>query len=208
LDLDRDLATVRPLGAVHLSDRGGSRGLVVEVVELATPPRPELLGEDLVHGAGRHRRGGVLELRERRAVGSRELLGEGRLEDRQRLAELHRTALELAEDAEQLVGGASLQLGCHRLGGLAAQALAETEGGAAGDAERQPGEPGGAGDGVARKIVHEFIVRLGTKDLVVPGSYLAVISLRSPADDLACRPPRLACSGCRMPEAGMPLPPP
>ena len=57
--------------------------------------------------------------------GACDLVGQRRLEDRHRLAELHRPALELAQGAEQLLGGALLHLGQHRLGRGAADALAE-----------------------------------------------------------------------------------
>ena len=45
--------------------------------------------------------------------GAGQLVGQRRLEDRHRLAELHRPALELAEGAEELLGGALLDLGQH-----------------------------------------------------------------------------------------------
>ena len=54
---------------------------------------------------------GLLQLGQGGAVGRGQLLGQGRLEHRQGLAELHRAALEVAQDAEDLLGGALLQLG-------------------------------------------------------------------------------------------------
>jgi hypothetical protein len=56
LDLHRDLAAVPPAGAVHLPDRGGGGGLVVELGERLAPVRAEIFGEDTVHGAGGQRR--------------------------------------------------------------------------------------------------------------------------------------------------------
>ena len=76
----------------------------------------EVAGQDLADGLGRHRRRRVLQPGELLAVGRRDLVGQRRLEHRQRLAELHRAALELAQRAEQLLGGALLDLGHHGLG--------------------------------------------------------------------------------------------
>ena len=90
-----------------------------------------------MHHRGRHRRRGVLQLGERRAVGRGHLLGQRGLEDRHGLAELHRPALELAEHLEELLGGPGLHLGGHQLGRLAADPLADAEGGAPGEAERE-----------------------------------------------------------------------
>ncbi len=109
----------------------------------------ELAGQDLVHGDRRHRRRGVLQPGELLAVGRRDLLGQRRLEDRDRLAHLHRPALEVAERAEQLLGGALLHLGEHRVGRGAAEPPAHAQRGAAGEAEGQGGEPRRAGDGLA-----------------------------------------------------------
>ena len=57
---------------------------------------PRSRGEHVAHRLRRHRRRGVLQPGELLAVGRRELVGQRRLEHRQRLAELHRAALELA----------------------------------------------------------------------------------------------------------------
>jgi hypothetical protein len=78
-----------------------------------------------VHGRRGQRRRRLLQLGQRGAVRRRHVLGQAGLEDRQRLAELHGAALELAEHLEQLLGGARLQLRGDELGGAAAQALAE-----------------------------------------------------------------------------------
>ena len=52
------------------------------------------------------------------AVRRHQLVRQGGLEDRQRLAELHRAALELAQGAEQLLGRALLDLGGTASAGL------------------------------------------------------------------------------------------
>jgi hypothetical protein len=74
------------------------------------PVVPEVGGEHPVHRGGRQRRRGLLQPGQRRPVGAGQLGRQRRLEDRQRLAELHRPALELAEHPEDLVGGALLDL--------------------------------------------------------------------------------------------------
>ena len=48
LDLDRHVAAVAPDGPVHLADRGGRGGGVVERRELAPPAGAELVGQDTV----------------------------------------------------------------------------------------------------------------------------------------------------------------
>src|SRR5690606_28410800 len=107
-----------------------------------------------VDGAGRHRRGRLLELGQRRAIGARDLLRKSRLEDRQGLAELHRAALELAEHLEELLGGALLKLAADKFRGLAHDPLAESPRRPPGEAERERGQLGGPGDRLARKIRH------------------------------------------------------
>ena len=89
------------------------------------PVRSELALEDGAHGHRRHRRRGVLQPGQLLAVGPGQLVGQRRLEDRHRLAELHRAALEVTQGAEQLLGGALLDLGEHRLGGGATDPLAQ-----------------------------------------------------------------------------------
>ena len=77
--------------------------------------------------------------------GAGDLLGHRGLEDRQRLAELHRPALELAEHGEQLLGGPLLQLGVDLLGRPARQLLAHARGsrGLRRPAGAQPAVPSG-----------------------------------------------------------------
>ena len=78
--------------------------------------RPKASAQHPVHRRRGHRRGGLLQLGQRGAVRTGHLLGEGRLEDAHRLAELHRAALELAEHPEHLLGGA--RAGSRRRPGL------------------------------------------------------------------------------------------
>ena len=111
LDLDRDLAPVRPDRAMHLADAGRRGRHVVELAEALGPGPAELLGQHPVHDRDVHRRRGLLQPGQRLAVGGRRLFGQRGFEDRQGLAELHRAALELAQHLEQLLGGAPLQLG-------------------------------------------------------------------------------------------------
>ena len=65
------------------------------------------------------------------AVRAGDVVGQHRLEQAQRLPELHRPALELAEHLEQLLRGPLLQLLADLLGGRAADPSAEAEGRAA-----------------------------------------------------------------------------
>ena len=163
LHLDRDLAllarrVVEPPAAVDLTDGGGGRGRAVEPHQALGPVGAEVGGELLAHGRGRHRRCGVLERGEVLAVGGGDVLGQRGLEDAQRLAELHRPALELAQGAEELLGRALLHLGEHRLRGPAAQPLAEAHGLSSGVAQREGCEPGGARGGLAGELGHGPIV--------------------------------------------------
>ena len=150
LHLHRHRPAVAPDAAMHLPDRGSRRRLVVELAEQLAPPRPQLGGQHPVHGRRRHRRGRVLQLGQRGAVRPGQLLGQRRLEDAHRLAELHRPALELAEHPEQLVGGAGLDLGSNQFGRPAPDPLPQPEGGAPGEAERQCCQLHGARDGTPR----------------------------------------------------------
>ncbi|CAB4964541.1 unannotated protein [freshwater metagenome] len=123
LDLHGDLAAVAPHRPVHLADGGRRGGRVVEVGKALAPVLAELVGQHSVHGGGGQRRRGVLQFGEGGAVGAGHLLGQGSLEDTHRLAHLHGPTLELAQHLEQLLGGASLNLGADRLGGLSSNAL-------------------------------------------------------------------------------------
>ena len=90
-------------------------------------PVPSSLAEHVVHGGAGIGGAESWSLVELRAVGRRQLLGERRLEDGQRLAHLHRAALEVAERLEELLGGALLHLGHHGLGGGAAEPPAHAD---------------------------------------------------------------------------------
>ena len=115
----------------------------------------------LAHRAGRHRRRGVLQPGQLVAVRRRDLVGEGGLEHAQRLAELHRPALELAERAEQLLGGALLHLAQHDLRGTPAEPLAEPHRLPPGVAEGQRRQPRRTRGGLAGKLGHAAIVADG-----------------------------------------------
>jgi hypothetical protein len=165
LDLDRDDAPVAPYRAVDLTDRrGGDRG-VVEGGEPAPPPRAELLGEHGVDSVRGQRRGAVLELGEGGAVWAGDLLRQRRLEDRHRLAELHRPALELAERGEELLGGAGLQLRSDCLGRCAPDPAAQSPGRATGIPDGQRGQLGRPSHRLAGDVAHSAIVSLpGERD--------------------------------------------
>src|SRR5581483_6587611 len=83
-----------------------------------------------------------------------DLLRESGLEDGERLAELHRAPLQLAEHPEELVGGPLLELGRHHVGRAATEPLAQPEGGPSGDAQRQRRELRRPGHRLPRKITH------------------------------------------------------
>ena len=121
--------------------------------------RAELLGEHPVHGGGRQRRGRLLQPGERLPVRPGELLGQGRLEDGQGLAELHGAALEPAQHPEQVFGGPLLDLGGDHLGCQPGDPLAQADRGPPGEAQRQAGQARGPADRPARYVVfHHPIV--------------------------------------------------
>jgi hypothetical protein len=146
------------LRPVHLPDacRGGGR--VVEVAKEFAPVRAELLRQHPVYGPGRQWRRRLLELDQRLPVRLSQRLGQGGLEHAQRLAHLHRAALELAKDAEQLLSRTFLDLGGDDIGRHAGHPLAETEHRPSGVAQWQRGELGGAGHCAARDVGHRPIV--------------------------------------------------
>src|SRR3954470_17522903 len=158
LQLDRDFTAVLPAGAMHLPDRGGSGGNLAELRERRAPVGAQPFGEHLVHRRRGHRRRGLLQLGQRRAVGTGEVLGQRRLEHRQRLTELHRAALELAEHAEQLLSGARLQLARDKLSGAAADALAEPDGCSSCNPQRETRKLGAARDRPPGYVAHVTIV--------------------------------------------------
>ena len=137
LDLDRDLAAVGPHRLVHLADAGRRDRLVVERAEPLPPLGAQLRVEDPVHLGRGQRRGLPLQLGQRLAVGLAVLLGDRGLHDRQRLADLHRAALEFAEHGEELLGGLVHQFGVDLVLRLAGQPFAEAQRGTARHSHRK-----------------------------------------------------------------------
>jgi hypothetical protein len=119
---------------------------------------PSSIGEHLVHAGRRQRRRRGLQLGQRGAVRAGELLRQRRLEDGQRLPHLHGAALELAQHAEQLLGGALLDLGGDGLRVDPGDSLAEAQRGTPSEAERQRGELHGARHGATGYVGHPIIV--------------------------------------------------
>ena len=158
LDLDGHLAAVGPHRFVDLADAGrGHRG-VVERQEPLAPPGAELAVEHAVHPCGGQRRGILLQLRQSFAVGLAELLGDGGFHHRQRLADLHRPALEFTEHREQLVCRLLHKLGVDLVLGLAGQAFAEAQRGAAGHPDGKARELCVARDAAASYLCHLSII--------------------------------------------------
>ncbi len=73
--------------------------------------RTELCGQHAMHAGRGQRRRRFLQSGERGPVGSGDLFRQGRLEDGQRLSELHGPTLELAEHLEQMLCRALLDVG-------------------------------------------------------------------------------------------------
>src|SRR5699024_3612241 len=92
-----------------------------------------------------------------------------RLEDGERLADLHRPTLERAEHFEELLGGLPLDVGVHRLGGRAAEPPPEPAGAAPGVPERERGEPGGTPGRASGDLCHTAIVSPEPESAVDPG---------------------------------------
>jgi hypothetical protein len=148
LHLDRHRGAVLPHRAVHLADARRGHRPVVEGPEQVAPAGGERRVERPVDGGGRHRRRRLLQADERVAVRPGELRRQGGLHRRQRLPDLHRAALELAECAEQLLRRAGLHLRRDRLGRLPAEPAAEADRRPAGVGGGQRGEPGRCAAGV------------------------------------------------------------
>ncbi len=155
LDLDGNLAPVVPDGSVHLADGRGGRRLVVELGEAGPPTLAHVAREHLVHSPGRHRRRGFLQPGQGGPVRFGDLRGQRGLEYGQRLPELHRAALELAQDPEDLSCCPLLDFLVHQLSWPAAQPLAPSQRGPACVPGRQPGQSGRAGDSMTGQIAHE-----------------------------------------------------
>ena len=158
LDLDRDLAAVGPHRLVHLADAGRGDRLVVERREPVPPFGAQLRVEDAVDLGGGHRRCFPLQLRQRLAVGLAVLLGDGGFHDRQGLADLHRAALELAQDGEQLLGSLVHQFGVDLVLRLSGQTLPEAHGGPPGHADRQRGQFGVPRSAPTLDVAHHTII--------------------------------------------------
>ncbi len=158
LHLHRDVAAVTPAALVHLADARGRGRAAVEPDQVVPPVGTQVLLDLVAHRLRRHRRRGVLEPGQLRAVRRDHLVRQRGLEDRHRLAELHRPALELAERAEQLLGRPLLDLAHHRLGAPPAQPLAEPDRAAAGVPQGQRRKPRGPRDGLARELGHGSIL--------------------------------------------------
>ena len=125
---------------------------------MVPPLLAQARGDHLRDGAGRHRRGGVLQLRQRGPVRCGQLLRQRRLEHRQRLAELHRAALELTEHAEQLLRRTRLQLARDELRRPTADPLAEADGRATRHPQWEARELGAARDRPPGDVTHTAIV--------------------------------------------------
>ena len=159
LDLDRHLAPVVPDATVHLADGSGGRRLIIELGEAGPPLLAHVPREHLVNSPGRQRRRGFLQPGQGGPVRFGDLRGQRSLEYRQRLPELHRATLELAQDPEDLLCRPLLNFLGHQLSRPAAQALAGSQRGPAREPDRQPSQPGRAGDSVAGQIAHDPILR-------------------------------------------------
>jgi hypothetical protein len=121
---------------MNLTDAGGCRRLVVELAEPTCPTTTELLRQHAMHDIGAHGRCRLLQARQCFSVGRSVVLGHRRFKDRQRLAELHRAAFELAEHSEQLLGGLLLQFGRDRLGRVSDQSFTQSHRGSACNTQR------------------------------------------------------------------------
>ena len=180
-------ATSRPSlqhRAVHLADRRRGRRLVVELGERLAPVRAEVLGQDRVHRAGRQRRSRLLQLGQGRPVRAGDLRREGGLEDRQRLPELHRAALELAEHAEDLVGRAAAGSRRRRARRAAADPLAQAQCGPAGQSNREGRQLCRARDRSAGQIVHNHYCR---SQSTLPATATAIMPCPGPPPPLPIR---------------------
>ena len=133
-------------------------GRAVEPHQVLAPVGAEVGGQLVAHGLGGHRRSRVLERGEVLAVGRGNLVGQRRLQHAERLAELHRAALELAQGAEELLGGALLHVDEDVVRGLPPEPLAEAHGRTSGVAQGECCDPGRAGRCLARELGHDTSV--------------------------------------------------
>ncbi len=182
LHLHGHLPAVVPHRPVHLPDRGGCRGLVLEFQEQLPPLLAEPLRQYRVDRGARQGRGGLLQFGQGRPVGTCDLFRQGGLEDRQGLPQFHGPALQLAQHLEELIGGALLHFAGDQLRGLPADALAKAPRGTAGEPQRQRGQLGGSGDRLPGKIRH---MPLQIPDCrAACGGYPAIVSCAVPAPEV------------------------
>ncbi len=169
--------------------------------QVLLPAGAQLAGQHRVDPRGRHRGSRVLQPGQVLAVRLRHVLRQHRLEQTQGLAELHRAALELAQHLEQLLCGPLLQLGVHPLGRGTADALAEAEGGTAGEAERQGREPGPAAQAGSRQRV------VGVAHLVGHSwGLLRSSGVRADRSPFCARGPTTSAGRIDRPDASLPGP--
>jgi hypothetical protein len=143
---------------VHLADGGGGRRLVVELGEAGSPLLAHIAREHRVNSPGRQRRRGFLQPGQGGPVRFGDLRGQRGLEYGQRLPELHRAALELAKNLEDLICCPLLDFLGHQLSWPAAQAFAGSQRGPACEPDRQPSQFGRAGHTMAGQIAHDPIL--------------------------------------------------
>jgi hypothetical protein len=153
LDLDRDGPPLRGPRPVHLPDARRGRGHVVELGQPGAPLPAQLLVEHAVHVARRERWALCLQAHQSAAIGLRQLGGHHRLVDGQRLADLHRTAAQLAEHGEQLLGVAFHHRGGHGVGVRAGEPPPPSRDRTAAESQRQGRHPGRARGRAPRKPV-------------------------------------------------------
>jgi hypothetical protein len=158
LDLDRNLAAVGPHRLVHLADAGRRDCGVVEGPEPFAPLGAQLPVEHPVHLGGGQWRSLPLQFGQRFAVRLAVLLGDGGLHHRQRLTDLHRAALELPENGEQLLGRLVHQLGADLVLRLAGQPFAEAQRCPAGHACTKARDLGVARGPTPLDLTHKTII--------------------------------------------------
>ncbi len=100
LQLHREPPPVMGCRPMHLAERGGGRGLVLELGELGLPLRPQLRRHAPPHEGPAHGRGLALQLAKLRGVFRRQRLGDGG----EQLRHLHDRPLEAAERRGQRRG--------------------------------------------------------------------------------------------------------
>ena len=143
---------------MNLPDACRRGRFVVERLESVAPLGSELLVEHLVYLLGRQRRGGGLELVQRLAVRLGEFLRNCRLHDAERLAQLHRAALEFAQHREQLLGRLRAQLRVDLAFVAAGELASEAHGGATGHPQGDAREFGSTGRTLAWDLGHHTIM--------------------------------------------------